>query len=77
MAANLFESGKSRNKDKWRGFINSLELFTSDFIKDGRCQCVTQEKEVTDSRPNLGHKVVSKKNDNTKPVSQFGTRVGK
>lgn len=44
MAANLFERGKSRNKDKWRGFINSLELFTSDFIKDGRCQCVTQEK---------------------------------
>lgn len=61
MAANLFKSGKSRNKDKWRGFINSLELFTSDFIKDGRCQCVTQEREVTDSRLNLGYKVVSKK----------------
>lgn len=61
MAANIFESGKSRNKDKWRGFINSLELFTSDFMEDGRCQCVTQEREFTDSRLNLGYKVVSKK----------------
>lgn len=30
-------------------------------FKDGRCQCVTQEREFTDSRLNLGYKVVSKK----------------
>ena len=49
------------NRDKWAGFTNSLGMFTGDFMEDGRCQCVTQEKKFTDSRPNLGHKVVSKK----------------
>ncbi len=55
MTVNLFENGKSRYKDKWTDFINSLKLFTSDFMEDGHCQCVTQERKFTDSRPNLGH----------------------
>lgn len=33
------------NEDKWAGFMNSLELFTSDFMEDGRRQYVEQERE--------------------------------
>lgn len=33
------------NEDKWAGFMNSLELFTSDFMEDGRRQYVEQERD--------------------------------
>lgn len=34
-------------KDKqWSGFLNSLELFSEDFMSDGRQQPARQEREV-------------------------------
>ncbi len=32
-------------ENKWSGFLNSLELFTDDFMADGREQSLTQERE--------------------------------
>ena len=31
--------------NKWSGFLNSLELFSDDFMSDGREQPVVQERE--------------------------------
>ena len=33
------------NEDKWAGFLNSLELFTSDFMEGDRGQYAIQERE--------------------------------
>jgi len=33
-------------ENKWSGFLNSLNLFTEDFMKDGREKSVTQERET-------------------------------
>lgn len=32
--------------NKWAGFMESLELFTDDFMKDGREQPENQEREI-------------------------------
>lgn len=32
-------------EDKWVGFLSSLELFTDDFMAEGREQSVIQERE--------------------------------
>lgn len=32
--------------NKWAGFMESLELFTDDFMKDGREQPKNQEREI-------------------------------
>lgn len=32
-------------ENKWSGFLKSLELFSEDFMADGREQSVTQERE--------------------------------
>ena len=34
------------NSDKWSGFLNSLELFSDDFMSDGREQPAVQEREA-------------------------------
>lgn len=33
-------------ENKWSGFLNSLELFSDDFMNDGREQPVAQEREA-------------------------------
>lgn len=33
-------------ENKWAGFLNSLELFSDDFLVDGREQSVAQEREA-------------------------------
>ena len=32
-------------EDKWSGFLNSLHLFSDDFMSDGRGENVAQERE--------------------------------
>ncbi|MCM1049663.1 MAG: antitoxin [Clostridiales bacterium] len=32
-------------ENKWSGFLNSLNLFSEDFMKDGRGESVEQERE--------------------------------
>lgn len=32
-------------ENKWAGFLSSLEIFTDDFMADGREQSVVQERE--------------------------------
>ena len=33
-------------ENKWSGFLNSLNLFSEDFMNDGREQSETQEREI-------------------------------
>lgn len=33
-------------ENKWEGFLNSLSLFSDDFMSDGRNQSVDQERET-------------------------------
>lgn len=33
-------------ENKWSGFLNSLELFSDDFMSDGREQSAVQERET-------------------------------
>lgn len=33
-------------ESRWSGFLNSLEMFSDDFMKDGREQPVEQERET-------------------------------
>ena len=33
-------------ENKWSGFLNSLNLFSEDFMNDGRGQSVAQERET-------------------------------
>ena len=32
-------------EDKWSGLLNSLNLFSEDFMSDGRCGNIPQERE--------------------------------
>ncbi len=34
------------NKNKWSGFLKSLEMFSDDFMSDGRKQPKVQEREA-------------------------------
>ncbi len=34
------------NKNKWSGFLKSLEMFSDDFMSDGRNQPKVQERET-------------------------------
>ena len=51
MTAKLFENGRSQavrlpKENKWSAFLNSLELFSDDFMSDGREQPAVQEREA-------------------------------
>lgn len=50
MTAKLFENGRSQavrlpKEDKWSGFLNSLNLFSEDFMDGGRGEGVWQKRE--------------------------------
>ena len=50
MAAELFENGKNQtdslsNEEKWKDFLESLNLFSEDFLCEGRSQGILQKRE--------------------------------